>query len=238
MGKGKRIREGRRQARSQPASLRPADLATVVYKYMDGRFATRLVEDGCVRINTLHYFHDVEHHGSQVGDSEEGVLYTEIGGRTIDQSDPSTHNPSIARLFESGRVTFADPQRILGDLVERTADCYVFCASNGTDGNAMRSMGYDTCLEIGDIGAFASIVTDFFRSAGLDVDDPIMGRVVYRSRRATHDTQTSIDPVFIKPDDYGAQDEFRVFWPARDSSITHVDVQDPRLAELVRVVSV
>ena len=125
----------------------------------------------------------------------------------------------------------------MGDLIERTADGYVFCASNGTDGNAMRSTGYDICIEICDVGAFASIVTDFFRSAGLDVNDPMMDCVEYHSRPATHDRQTTTHPVFIKPNDYLAQDEFRVFWPTRDSP-THVEVRDPRLPALVRVVSV
>jgi hypothetical protein len=212
---------------------------TVIYKYMTGEFARQLIDHGRIRINTLHNFQRIEEYGSEIGDQDEGVLYTEMAGHTIDPAEPATLNPSIAQLLDSGSVVFADPQTITGDLVERTANCHIYSASGVREAKLMKRLGeeYNTCVEITDVTQFSQILTASMREQGLQVEDPVCSSVVYAGRRAHHTSQIAVHPALLKDPAYEYQREFRILWPTAEVVTDHIDLQIASLPLLVRLVA-
>lgn len=168
-----------------------------VFKYFtEERFAKALIGKGEMLLRPLSYFREYEDGGVR-GDRSDGILaYAPPAGLQINKQDGSV------LIIEGGRFTSS----------ARQDDIFVYCVSKTLSPDLAREFG-PFCVEIPDPALLVRrLNARACRTSRLDYAQILSGNVEYRKadREAGADWALPEKLAFIKSENFGRQDEFRV----------------------------
>lgn len=218
------------------AELRNVQLsitARPLYKYMDARYAERMLDVGSVRIGTLDYYRQRETQDPLRGDAREG------SGRYLVSLDPSTPVPAvISRDF--GLPVAHGAYRSVHIVNHEHPNAFLYCMSRELSRRA--AGGYDTCVEIFDVPGFVRELTYGLRFAtGMRQGEAEVrvAAVSYGSRDVPSEYWGFINTGYVKENRFAVEAEVRAMW--RDPSPgtqTFCDFSRPALKQYIRQVPV
>jgi hypothetical protein len=199
-----------------------------IYKYMKRRHLRSFLKDGLIRIGTLYDFRDVEKHGAEIGDVDEGTkTLTTDGYHFIDTANQNTIPDWYRECFESsfkvkdgGRLQIHAGKGVRLRLT--VPDRYVFCASYEFDGGLIENGEYDACLKIINPMAFFLALSQKLKHRASWIG---YGKCVYRPRIVLGDQDHGIEPSLIKEERYEYQKEIRAIWEARSETIEPIIIK-------------
>ncbi len=194
-------------------------LAGPIFKYMKLKHAIALLDEGIVRIGTLHEYREIERYGPEVGDHEEGKKTAFLSAEhriVIDLLSDSA--PAIfARKILKGWDRFPAGSQIIismeqGSRLHLTAespDLYIFCASTEYSLAMMREFRCDACLRIERPQEFFEGLSEAFLEYGTF---EIGAEILYGPRERRFESQVDLHPALLKDERYAYQCEFRAVW--------------------------
>ena len=198
---------------------------------MERKWAYKFLKEGSLRIGNLHSFRDEEAHGSEVGDSLEGIKQVKSNSLTyID-----TGKPERIPYWMKQKINVQEPNRLViharDGMGSRYSDpdSYIFCVTDVFDKRSMVEMGYSCSILINDSDAFFKAITmklknkaEFWGAA----------KCVYRSREV-EDTEDKIPASFIKEKRYKHQNEVRGLWlPKTNQAISPINIKVKKAAKV------
>ena len=220
-----------------------------LFKYMENKWATELVNNGSLRINSLNYFKDHEAHGEAIGDAEENTLQVYTNPEYRDGNTLNEFEKQFVRIEgegdKSGIVfndcTFTQSHQGLPTYALCLSDTYCtdlqrrMSESNIAAGNSP----YDACIEIDDHVEFVKLVSEaVFQKVGLEYYGH--GHCFYKERRIPWETwnpRSQQCPAFIKPLGYSWQKEIRIiFKTASHNDLEPIDISIPAIKKLCRFI--
>jgi len=216
-----------------------------LFKYCKQAHAKRMVKNGQVRIGTLHEYRNDDRYNEQIADAQEGraVQFLQAERRTeIDLLAGTDAASAFARGVISGWDSLPEGSSVKLVLEPASGlehrfdfpDQYMYCATERADFGSMKSLGYDTCVEISDAEAFFSLITWHLPSfTGRYCAKP----VTYAERRVCFVDRHADHPAFIKPASYEHQREFRMMWEPATRPISPFVVSVPGLGRYCRIVA-
>ena len=184
------------------------NLPSPIYKYARREHAEALVHHGMVHLGTLDAYRDIERLGSEIGDDQEGFkrVTQVIVEKTGDMMD------EFERLFFPGRNPGLYVANTEIGLTVVTPNCWLFCTSSRLSARLMRTMGYNTCVEIFDPRSFFRLIAEKLWSMHLIMDEARAIRCVYRERDLPRQQDDGLAPVRLKPLCQAGQAEIRMVY--------------------------
>ena len=194
---------------------------TPLFKYMRKQHARLLLNDGKVRVGTLHEYRDTEAHGCVIGDDTEGTKNLFLDGHGETWTPASI--PAFAKtFFELGHESSVTLEGIRLQVPQESPDFYLFCASSEFNEHALREFGYDACVSIDDPQRFFAAISHRLRhKASLEG----VFHCQYRDRDAPHDSDDGTHPALIKHPKYKDQHEVRALWRPQKESVRPVIIE-------------
>ena len=98
-----------------------------LYKYTKYKFAKKMIEDGTFKIGTLYEFRNIEKHGNEIGDDDEGVrrIYsTDNVDLRYPETVPFHVKNHIKPQNKKANIIF---KNIMFRTTYHHPDCYLFC---------------------------------------------------------------------------------------------------------------
>jgi hypothetical protein len=187
-----------------PAVLFWGRLARVLYKFMEAKYAAKLVEAGVVRIGTLYNFRKEETHGQHIGDRGEGELKYRMGFG--DETYSEENMPDFLKgQFQGrpGKIRFVG-----GSFVRResVSDLYVFCVTERRE----------PLPDYGDTRIYIPNPEPFFEEIGSVLQARFLGfhRCLYEERTRPHTAWRTAGQyhALVKPVRYAEEKEVRALW--------------------------
>lgn len=206
-----------------------------LFKYMRREHARSLVEEGCIRVGTLHGFRAHEL-GAAIGDADEGTSETTHAfGGPVDISLPENQSWVTHQMF---RIPPGASNIMISGLSlvvpEEAPDCYVYCTSHQFSRRALRAFDADASVEIFDPKGFADALLDGLRNQGCAIRGE-MAPCDYSGRRRSHEMKR-VHPAFVKDPSYRYQHEVRiVLHPTEEGPIKPFVTRIPGLAQSCRL---
>lgn len=195
-----------------------------LYKFIKKKHAHEFFKNGNIRIGTLYDFRDVEKHGAEIGDLDEGTKTLTTGGyHMLDTADPSTIPSWYAPHFQKSFIPDGPDARLVmhaggsGISVKLTVpNRYVFCTTEGIDAVVWKQPGYDACIKINSPSGFFKALTNKLKHKAHWIT---LDRCVYRSRTVIGEHDDQLEPALIKEQRHAEQREVRAIWEAVDHEI-------------------
>jgi hypothetical protein len=101
----------------------------------------------------------------------------------------------------------------------------VYCTTSVRNNNLLSAFDADTCIAIHDPLRFARIISEALLSRGmLSSPNCFIEPCIYRERLLLLDRNSLHDPVFLKPQKYSEQCEWRFWWPDYPSRLSISEV--------------
>ena len=222
------------------------------YKYFDSVLRDSILENGSVRLGTLYDYRDLEKHGPEVGDENEGKVGVNSRVLSWDSSNPSLtpqhqdefvqgnalvfKEGSSVRFPPGGTIAFGKENISMQNVDLRSErsvqNMLVFSMTAEASAEHCARAGYDACYEISDVEAFLRCIseavdTNFFEGSN----------VVYRDRELHYDEAARRNPAFIKEPIYAYQKELRGIWGPVEPHAAAVIVESKDLANLMQEIS-
>ena len=203
-----------------------------IYKYMKKQHLRKFLKDGLIRIGTLYDFRDIEKHGDEIGDKDEGTkTLTTDGYHFIDSENidtiPAWYREHFENTFKLNEGASLQIHARDGVRVRLTVpDRYVFCASYDFDGSLIENGEYDACLKIVNPLAYFSAISQKLKNRATWLG---YGRCRYRSRIILGHQDHGIEPSLIKENRYEYQKEVRAIWESRNEEIEPIIIKAKKL---------
>lgn len=210
-----------------------------MYKYAEKRFTESLLNEGKIRIGTLHDFRRIEL-GRGISDPKEGV-------KTVHHKIENFHYKGADRQQESNSI---DAQslaafgvfNVSGNVdVEFTGcyqrktisvpDCFILCTSESLSKSTMKEFeGTDSCLKISNKLNFYKYITQSL-NAIVPVTFEGEHTVVYKSREENWNGRDwGGNPALTKEPEFSKQYEYRAIWvPLNRQPIEPVIIANKKL---------
>ncbi len=216
-----------------------------LYKYCKRAHAKRMTKMGQVRIGTLHEYRNDERYNEQISDAQEGRASHTLEAMHAMELDLLTGTGAAVafarRVITGGdalpagssvKVVLQPTSRL--ELNFDFPDQFMYCVTEEMDLSAMKSFGYDSCVEISDVESFFSLITSNLSNfTGRYCAKP----VTYGERRIDFECQHADHPAFIKPVSYAQQREFRMMWEPATRPILPIVLSVPSLTRYCRIVA-
>jgi hypothetical protein len=216
-----------------------------LYKFTKRKYAEELVRNGSIQIGTLHDFQNLEKHRAEVGDAQEGKRSTFIGPDEqgqfhVDKLEILGSTLTNVNMSGNGGMPIA--------IMEATRQYYILCFSIKPDAEAMRRMGYDTCVQIDNPKLFCYIVTQAMITLGKTA--PIgrfhldfiryLDPVVYPVNAVNNKSYSGKHlPVYLqKHPEFAYQNEARVVWEPSGEQAKPFIVQSGLLKSLCHIIEI
>ena len=203
-----------------------------LYRYLSAEFARSMVEDGRMRVTTLHACRASEIGDARV-DKDEGCFWA------VDASEDVTVTtndalPPFARRHLS--VTEGRPTRLNGVVFQEDADSddhFILCLSRTFSAELFEKFEVDACVQILDPLLFFKRTTIAlgYRVAG----DATLFPIQYGRRTGRFQDVANIHPVWKKHPRYASEEEVRMLWTPTSRPIAPQLVTLTRCAESLRV---
>ncbi|HHX7431034.1 hypothetical protein [Legionella pneumophila] len=213
-----------------------------LYKYLKNEHADFLLE-GKIRIGTLFYFREIEQHGDEIGDSNEGKkeVFEDIKDLTIE--DPSSQNTlsKFAQKYIKLENTAQNTTFINCELVEQqhSNNCFIYCMSKRFD-RILGSQLYGNahaCIKIRSPYKFINCISKAINNCAVFVN---LSSVIYGDRRQAYGEHNNYHASIIKPPLHKHHKEVRAIWTPKSQreNLHCLDIQIPvryikRYCELV-----
>lgn len=218
-----------------------------MYRYMKKQYLDSFMNQGSIRVGTLHDFRSDEH-GKGIADFGEGRKRVShlIEQRTItakDMVDPQNIDAKAVRAYGGFQVTGGGQihfQNSSFAMQFNHPDCYILCSSFVLSKETMLEFeGADSCIEIIDIDRFYLCLGESLLKKN---GGPLIWRghhkVLYRDREEQWNGENwGESPAVIKSKDFTKQAETRGIWVAANRQpIKPEIVVDARLPQFCRVI--
>lgn len=219
-----------------------------MYRYTENKHLESFMNQGVIRVGTLHDFRRNEH-GKGIADTEEGkkIVSHYIEDRTITEDDMIAPSNKDSRAMKSfGLITLSGGSTITMRDVHTAKkiehpDCYILCSSHVASKETMAEFGgADSCIQIVDVAGFYRCLTESLtKKNGGELDWFGHHNVLYRDRNEKWNGENWGDsPAVIKSKDFAKQFETRGIWAAKNlQPIKPEFVQDARLPRFCKVIS-
>jgi hypothetical protein len=201
-------------------------------------YARLLLEGDQLLVNTFESLRNVERHGAEIGDADEGTKEWLSPSDSGNYAEPWTVSPVARKLLSvPDGVNFEMRDNDLS-YVQKIADCYVYCVCEVFDRQVMARFGYDVCVEIMNPTAFFRRVTKELRRLGLTSHDhePIVRACVYSPPAAHYTKQVATPPYLLKSPRYAYQREVRALWQPIHRTIEPTPMRPRGIARYCRAV--
>lgn len=197
-----------------------------LYKYMREQHLVEFLRRGSLKIGTLHEYRRMELYGPAIGDDSEGIQYTEFNmpGGGIVENDNSREAKFFRKMFTLGpsqQISFA-PGAVL-NMVTNSPDMFIYCASHAHDPAVMQQFGGE-CLEIVNPEGFFKAISHAIRHKAQFVAN---GPIKYVSRTTLYTHPHSHHPAFMKEVAYAYQNESRVIWAPKRTTVQPIFLTVP-----------
>ena len=202
------------------------------FKYLEPRWAAKMVERGVIRIGTLLDFRRIEALGAERGDEHEGMRITQTDGKagSFSGSDIPDFLRDSLRIPEGVTLEFAE-----GAVLRQHAsvpDMYVYCVCSVYSDELRGTFG-GACVAITDSDEFFSAVSRRLNEPDAygvrRGTDFTLAPCEYESRTETWPLRTLYNPVFRKPPEYAHQLEVRAVWRAPAKELSPLDLAVPEI---------
>jgi hypothetical protein len=210
------------------------DFDKPLYKYLRAEHAELLLSEGALRVGTLYEYRDIETHGIEVGDDEEGYRYVYSDDPYIDWRQPETVPDMVRKRIVA--PPGANIWILNSTFAERKVnpDCYVYSVSEEYDPACMRELGYDACIRIDDPRAFFhALATVLARDHGMRRHK--VARCIYMDKREHYSRETDVLPALAKARRYAHQKEVRALWLTPTQKLTPLILQCPAASQFCRL---
>ena len=194
-----------------------------LYKYMKKKYVHDFFKNGTIRIGTLYDFREIEKHGPEIGDIDEGTkTLTTDGYHMIDTADPSTLPSWLEESFQNTFKLKSESGQLIihardGIRVRLTVpDRFVFSVSDKFDEKLMHEFGYDSCIKINDPKEFFTALTNKMKHMASWM---MLDHCIYRSRIIIGEHDIGLEPSLIKEERYSYQKEVRAIWEGQREDI-------------------
>lgn len=189
----------------------------MIYKYLPSKYANLLSDAGSIKIGTLYSYRKVEEFGSEIGDSNEGVVSEYSHDEVAKRGDQL--NPLEEEVIKVGPGMVVENNYI--EIYHNSPDFYIFCASSSYDKSILGKLNqdypnyeYDACVEITDLKSFVKEITLAFSGQVKFVgcfNCTYIGRKHHYTKKIPH-------PAIIKDPKYSYQREVRLIWEPREKN--------------------
>jgi hypothetical protein len=187
-----------------------------LYKYLPLKYAKDLTEKGIIKLGTLSEYQNVDLHGTDIGDKDEGNIskWSLIDKKNVTNKD----------LNDVERRAFNIPDGVVGVQInnclavatQKSDDLFIYSTSRLFNVQLMRIINsnyhekYDACIKIHNPDKFIQTISDAFKEHG---NFEATRLCAYISRSIHHSKpDPDIHPVFIKEPRYKYQEEIRSVW--------------------------
>lgn len=186
------------------------------YKYTEKRHTIDMTQNGKFRIGTLYDYRNIEKHGKERGDTEEGKKHIKTNGTPLDSNNESImpHTLAVARQHIQGNFRIEAEELI---TIE-SSDLYLFPTSMEKNKDILEKMnrdydlGYDSCVIITDGEAFFEALTECIKEQIPSVEGPYYGSCIYLERTQLYINENDYHPALTKEPRYAYQKEHRGIW--------------------------
>lgn len=205
----------------------------VFYKYTKKKHALDLFNKGIIRVGTLYGYRQIEKHGQEIGDIEEGRKHIKTLGVPLDTVTPGIMPKTMEVVRQ--RIHASNIRIEASELITiSNSDLYVFSTSSELSYEVMKRMNplYDVCIRIDDDNAFFQKLSECLKKRIPNLNGPYNGTCVYIKREQLYSNENDYHPALIKDPKYDYQKEMRVMWEPTDLSkkIEPVEITCPELA--------
>ena len=212
---------------------------TSLYKYTKAEYAEKIIDDGIFRIGTLHEYQNIEKHGSEIGDHEEGVKYIRNApGEIYDYSVPGSV-PRFVRNFI--RADEGQNIKIVGiPMVQEiiSPNFYLYSVTSEVCINSMKEFGYDAVIEIQDPASFFHALTVSMKSQIGITEDASISPCDYRIRASHYSSKDRTHPAIIKDYKYLYQKEIRAIWSPASKDIDPQIIHCPEASRFCKTLKI
>jgi hypothetical protein len=219
-----------------------------MFRYSSKRFNSRLLNQGEIRIGTLHDFRRLEHKRG-VYDPQEGkkVVSHHIEDLFItDPLDPvykCSKDFKSLEEFQAIKLSASAKNTTLKNITMSrqvdSPDFFILCTSKYCSAQTMNQFeGADSCLEIVDVNNFYHVLTEVLNSKTSVIFQGIH-EVKYQNREEPWNGQGwGCHPALIKEPVFAPQGELRAIWqPKSNNSIEPIIIHNNRLGTFCRIMS-
>jgi hypothetical protein len=212
-----------------------------LFKYTKRIHALSLVNQGKVRIGTLHDFQKIEQYAPMIGDKAEGEkrrydnpVFASAGGlsrfaRPIADSVFANLPTDPAERFLFLQCSF--------EKIDRSPNRRLYSTSTRLGASTMHAMdpAYDTCVRIDYVFAFFHAIEQELIRLNLATHG-LIRPVRYRERTQHYLKDNGLDPVLLKPLSHVDQHEVRfIFFPAKEITEGHRILTIPKLRDFCEI---
>lgn len=167
-----------------PASLQTPPL----YKYLEEKYAVKMLEEGNIRIGTLYEYR--AHWNDQIRDEEEGKFssnqfvpyYSSQSGEPM----PEMMKAAIS-LGENSQVTITNGYF---ETAKSLDNMNIYCTTMEASESVMKEFNSEACIEITDMTGFNNAVLKELMRQGLAEGNAVILPCTYDGRSVRYDMQT------------------------------------------------
>ncbi len=211
-------------------------LGSTFYKYMSRRFAQGLIQQGSVRIGTLHEYRNDERYGPAIGDPDEGmkaIWSTDNMYADIPESIPDFTKDVVSLTGKGSSMTNCEVV-----LKLHSPNVFVFSISSKLSKSILdRFPGYDTVVKISNTKQFVRALTNALGASSLIEPKALLADCIYMPRSTYYKSDTGAHPALIKDLSFAYQAEVRVLWQPRTEEICPQVLDIPGLQRFCRILS-
>jgi len=195
------------------------DIPKVLYKYLKKEFAKKLIEEGVIRIGTLHEYRKYEDTDRERKDQLEGTTssFTEVTEPVIatNQDEVPGAYSGFIKVEKGGTLKILSGS---ADIIKVHVDVYMYCLTQAFSYKQMKDFQCDSCVRIDNPKAFIDTITDCINE--YTTGDVFGGKCCYSSRRQEYGQSECVTPPYlIKDPSYSKQKEFRLVWFSNKSNL-------------------
>ncbi|HHF7344528.1 TPA: hypothetical protein ACPSKB_000933 [Legionella feeleii] len=202
-----------------------------LYKYLKNEHADFFLE-GKIRIGTLFYFRNIEQHGGEIGDRNEGKkeVFEYIKHLIIEDPASKNHLSKFAQRFIKLEDTAKNTTFINCEFVQQqhSNNCFIYCMSKEYDRGLGDQLYGNThaCIKIKNPHKFINCISKVINNCAIFVK---LSYVIYGDRRQSYGEHNDYHAAIIKPSEHKHHKEVRAIWNPKDQKIdfSYLDIQIP-----------
>lgn len=178
----------------------------VYYKYLRWEHLHSFFSTGEIRIGTMFDYQNLEKHGAEVGDDEEGIT---TASKVVNWAGGPGKQPEFDKKFINVQADDVTISNILLRETTRSNNLYIYSVSGSFSVQIMKKLNpkYDACIVINKPNAFFQTIIRKMRSK---ITESAFGHCVYQTRHMPHDQQIKIHPAWLKDPRHEHHEEFRL----------------------------
>ena len=209
------------------------------YKYLPQKFAKLMVEEGIIKVGTLFEYKNEEELGSDIGDTNEGVITEWSNDKEIKRTQEDLNRIERLAIRIGEGLEGVQVNNVVVQATQQSPNLYIYSVSDVFNVHIMRKLcqdydtKYDACVRINDPKSFIMAVSKLFNDKGRY---EVSAYCQYMSRTRHYKDQSS-HPALIKEPKYKYQKEIRCVWsPTTSEQISSEMIQVNEIKLLCEII--